>query len=140
MRQSLVFVICGLVVACGGNVERAPTSHEEPTSPAPKTPSSTAGGGGGGASSSNTAGEASQCDGYPECNPGEEKVDACFPDFECFERTACGVTIRCQTICEGPRPQCDAGDTEVASQLACGDAGRCYSRKTCNLTIWCAGS
>lgn len=84
--------------------------------------------------------EDAQCDGYPECNPGEAKVTSCTPDAYCHKYSACGVTIYCMSACEGPQPICDPGDTQVQSQSQClQDDAKCYSRTTCGYTIWCTG-
>jgi len=81
-----------------------------------------------------------QCDGYPECNPGETKVASCVPDTTCQKYSSCGVTIYCIKECEGPAPICDPGDKQVSSQSQClQDDAKCYSRTTCNYTIWCTG-
>jgi hypothetical protein len=80
------------------------------------------------------------CDGLPACKPGWVEVKGCVPDSECEKVTACGKTIICQYMCEGPQPICDPGDTQVASQSEClQDDAKCYSRSSCNFTIWCTG-
>lgn len=81
-----------------------------------------------------------QCAAVPQCKSSWVEVKSCVPDSECEKVTVCGKTIICQYMCEGPQPICDAGDTQVASQSNClQDDARCYSRTTCNYTIWCTG-
>lgn len=81
-----------------------------------------------------------QCAAVPSCKPGWTEVKGCVPDSECEKVTVCGSTIICQYTCEGPQPICDPGDTQVASQSQClQDDAKCYSRTSCNYTIWCTG-
>jgi hypothetical protein len=84
--------------------------------------------------------EIDNCDAEPSCKPGWYQVKGCVPDSECEKVTVCGTSIICQYVCEGPQPICDPGDTQVSSQSEClQDDAKCYSRTSCNFTIWCTG-
>ena len=75
------------------------------------------------------------CDGSDVKHASEAEACSGGP---CYSRTACDQTIWCARVSGGcgPRPACDEGDLEVASEQAC-DAG-CYSRSgDCNVEIWC---
>lgn len=81
-----------------------------------------------------------QCAAVPQCKSNWVEVKTCVPDAECEQVTVCGKTIICEYICEGPQPICDPGDTQVTSQSNClQDDAKCYSRSSCNVTIWCTG-
>jgi hypothetical protein len=81
-----------------------------------------------------------QCAAVPSCKASWFEVKSCVPDSECEKVTVCGKTITCQYLCEGPQPICDQGDTQVKSQSDCmQDDAKCYSRTTCDYTIWCTG-
>lgn len=84
-----------------------------------------------------------QCAAYPSCPAGYAEVKACVPDSDCKQVSLCGHTILCEAApfpCEGPQPICDQGDTQVSSPSGClQDDAKCYSRTSCDVTIWCTG-
>lgn len=96
----LAFLAVSLL-ACGGSVANDPNSA-----------SSSGGSGSGqtGGGSKGSTGNTGQCDGIPECNPGEVEVaseSACPRNANCRQYTSCGVTLWCAQ----ERDQCDAVPT-----------------------------
>jgi hypothetical protein len=86
-------------------------------------------------------GETAQCAAYPSCKGGWIEVPASqCKTTKCVSETLCGATIYCapDARCDG-YPQCNAGDTQVASSAQCPQDASCYSRSLCDVTIWCTG-
>lgn len=125
-----------LAVACGGNIERVSGNASGP--------------GGGGSTSSSSGGSSSgggggggvQCDGRPECTPGDTQYatqeDACkeIAGSSCYSQTTCGETIWCQhseAQCAA-YPSCPPGYGEVKSCLPDSD---CKKVTLCGATIIC---
>ena len=71
--------------------------------------------------------------------PARRRCRAALPVRTARRTRSCGVTIYCIGV---RRPGADlrSGDTQVSSQSDClQDDAKCYSRTTCNFTIWCTG-
>ncbi len=82
------------------------------------------------------------CRGRPECADGYRRVPSCKGTADCVTTSGCGETVSCARLeahCDG-LPNCDPGDTQVASASQClQDDATCYTRWACGTSIWCTG-
>lgn len=117
------------VVACGGAIE---SSSEREINEPPRS--------GGSSGSSGTSGTTGVCSDGPRCDPGDARLDGkrtCTFSENCYERSSCGVSIRCARLesqCAA-YPACAGGYVEVPAS-AC-TTKDCVAETVCGTTIYC---
>lgn len=135
--SSIVVIAALAIAACGGSVASPSDGTSSSGGGAPAAPNPTNGGG-----AAKTGGNGgAQCDGLPDCDPGDHKVasaSACpQDDARCYSREACGTTI----WCTGSVDQCTAVPTcpsDTVEVKTCPRDTKCIDATACGVTIHCA--
>lgn len=138
------FPLLGVVAfACGGSVESSTQRTGDPTSPGSRSSGDSGGSGNSGGTAGTGSPRPEPCEGTPYCNPGYTEVAFCSVGPSCMEMHVCSYSYYClaDTSQCNVYPECNAGDTQVATKSQCiQDDAACYSRTTCGVTIWCTGT
>ncbi len=128
-----------VLVACGGSVASPGNGNGSGGNGAGSTSGGAGSGSGGGGTTGNGSGGA-QCDGIPECDPGDHKVksesECPQDDVKCYSRETCGVKIWCWGSVDqcAAVPTCPSGMEETKT---CPADAKCVDVTMCGMTIHC---